>query len=310
MSRKGESDSHQIDRLFKESGLVEIGFGKDKHQHYIDAAQQGLKSSHDRAAVVPIKNTKTLNKYRGIYKEYAKFARSRGYGRNIRLYPPQAVREYLDYKAVSGIHHQRMADVCSAMDKLDNLINAANQNTGRNLAIVNYEPTVQTFRVNVLPDIERSPKTTRAFHNPEAVIAHLPPLAAAVALIQLHCGLRVDNALNFKLNNDGTISFTAKGGKEHNFKLDGSDYQRICALIPNGQSDIHIMPYSTYIHQLQRACAEVGEKYTGSHAFRHSYAQRLYKSLKDQGLSDVAAKAKVSVALFHERLEIVNVYLR
>lgn len=311
MSRKGESDAHQIDRLFKESGFVEIGFGLDKHGHYIEAAKNGITKSHDRAAITPIKNKKTLNKLRGIYKEYAKFARSHGYGRNIISYPPQAVSEYLDFKAISGIHHQRMADICSALDKLDNIINAANQNTGRDLAVVNYEPTVQTFRETVLPDIERSPKTTRAYKDPEAVIAHLPPRAAAVASIQLHCGLRVDNALNFKLNNDGSISFTAKGGKEHNhYKLEVSDYQRVCALIPGNQSDIHLLPYSTYIHQLQRACAEVGEKYTGSHAFRHSYAQRLYKSLKNQGLSDVAAKAKVSVALFHQRLEIVNVYLR
>ena len=284
MSRKQESDAHQIDRLFCESGFVEIGHGKDKHTHYLEAAEKGITTSHARAAITPIKNEKTLKKYRGIYKEFAKFSRSHGYGRNIRSYPPQAVREFLDNKAISGVQHQRMADICSALDKIDDMINAANKNTGRDLAIVNYEPTVKAFRENVLPDIERSPKTTRAFHDPEAVIAHLPERAAAVASIQLHCGLRVDNALNFTLHNDGTITFTAKGGKEHrHYKLEAGDYKRVCSLFPNNQTEIHLLPYSTYIHQLQRACAEVGEKYTGSHAFRHSHAQRLYKSLVNQG---------------------------
>ncbi len=311
MSRAQESDAHQIERLIRESRYVEIGYGLDKHGHYLEAAQKGLTTSHDRSAVTPIKNKKTLTKFRGIVKDFMKFARSHGFGRKLISYPPEAVREYLDHKAISGIHHQRMADVCSVMDKLDNMINAANINMGRNLAVVNYEPTVQAFRKTVLPDVERSPKTTRAFHNPEAVISHLPDCAAAVASIQLHNGLRADNALNFRLNNDGTISFVAKGGKEHaHYKLEISDYQRVCALIPDNQSDIHLLPYSTYIHQLKRACAEVGEKYTGSHAFRHSHAQRLYKSLINQGFSDVEAKAKVSEDLFHQRLEIVNVYLR
>lgn len=313
MSRKQESDAHQIERLFRESKYVEIGYGKDKHTHYLEAAEKGITTSHGRAAITPIKNEKTLKKYRGIYKEFAKFSRLHGYGRNISNYPPQAVREFLDFKAISGIQHQRAADICSALDKLDDIINAANKNTGRDLPLVNYEATVQKFRSSVLPDIERSPQTTRAFNDPEAVIAHLPERAAAVASIQLHYGLRVDNALNFKLNNDGTISFTAKGGKTHaHYKLEVEDYKKICALVSNTSTagEINLLPYSTYIHQLQRACREVGEKYTGSHAFRHTHAQRLYKSLINQGLSKVAAKAAVSEDLFHKRLEIVNLYLR
>ncbi len=311
MSRKGQSDARQIEILFRESGYVEIGFGKDKHHHYMDAAKQGLTTSHARSSVTPIKNVKTLNKYRGIYKDFMKFARSHGFGRSLRSYPPQAIKEYLDCKATSGIHHQRVADICSALDKLDDMINAANRNTGLALAPVSYEATVKAFRENVLPDIDRSPRTTRAFRDPEAVIAHLPPRAAAVASIQLHSGLRADNALNFKLHSDGTIEFIAKGGKTHeHFRLDPSDYQKICALVSNKMGETHLLPYSTYIHQLKQACLKAGETYSGSHALRHGFSQRLYADLRNKGLSDVAAKAKVSEALFHKRLEVVNLYLR
>ncbi len=312
MSRKGESDAHQIDRLFRESGFVEIGHGKDKHQHYLDAAKQGLTSSHDRAAIVPIKNEKTLKKLRGIYKDYMQFARTNGYGRSLRGYSSQVVEEYLASKSSSGIHHQRVADLCSALDKLDDMINAANRNTGKDCAIVNYEPTVKAFREIVLPDIARSPRETRAFHNPEAVISHLPTRAAVAASLQLHSGLRVDNVLNFRLNDDGTIGFTAKGGKTYNhFRIDPTDYQKICALVQgNTDKEIHLLPYSTYLHQLKNACEACGERYSGSHAFRHSYAQRLYNDLRRNGLSAISAKARVSEALFHKRLEIVNLYLR
>ena len=312
MSRKGESIAHQIDRLFRESGFVQIGVGPDKHQHYLEAARQGLTTSHARAAVVPIKNIKTLDKIRGILKEYMQFAKTHGYGKTLRSYPPQAVHDYLEYKSTSGIHHQRVADICSAMDKLDDMINAANRNTGKDCVIVNYEPTVKAFRENILPDVARSPRETRAFNNPEAVISHLPDRAAVAASIQLTHGLRVDNATNFKLNNDGTIGFTAKGGKSYDhFKIEPGIYQKVCTLFSDsiGKS-IQLVPYSTYLHQLKNACAACGERFSGTHALRHSHAQRLYNELRGQGLSDTAAKARVSEDLFHRRLEIVNLYLR
>ena len=312
MSRKGESASHQIDRLFRESGFVQIGFGQDKHHHYLEAAKQGLTTSHDRAAVVPIKTTKTLCKMRGILKDYMQYAKNHGYGKSLRSLPPQAVRDYLDYKSTSGIHHQRVADICSAMDKLDDMINAANRNTGKDCAIVNYEPTVKAFRENILPDVARSPRETRAFNNPEAVISHLPDRAAVAASIQLTHGLRVDNATNFTLNNDGTIGFIAKGGKSYDhFRIEPSLYQKICALFSDSVGKtIQLLPYSTYLHQLKNACTACGERFSGTHSLRHSHAQRLYNELRGKGLSDTAAKARVSEDLFHRRLEIVNTYLR
>ena len=61
---------------------------------------------------------------------------------------------------------------------------------------------------------------------------------------------------------------------------------------------------------MKQAVKKSGEVYTGSHAFRVSYAVERFEELKAKGLSDEEADSILTQELGHNRLEMSRYYRR
>ena len=310
MSHNKESDSRHVYNFMHDTGLIRASDDqKTRHEYKTLAEGQGLSTSTEKASFVPLTNQRTIDDYKNVLKEFRHFARVEGYGDNLRTLPASAATAFCNHKILDdGIGRGRINDICSIINKAGYFGHNSELNSA-----------VAAFRRDVLPSVPASPAVSRAFSNPEAVISALKPPAALAGEIQLRTGLRAENALSFKINEDGkTVSFVSKGGMQHpSFPMPQDLIERARAYEKNGV--VSIMPYRTYSYQVSAASNRLGERVEvaggktrplNSHAFRHCYARNLYHELTGRGVSDIDAKAKVSEALFHQRLEIVAIYIR
>jgi len=67
---------------------------------------------------------------------------------------------------------------------------------------------------------------------------------------------------------------------------------------------------STYRRSLERAAEAMGERYSGSHGLRHSFAQQRLGEIERGGATHEYAKFIVSRLMGHNRLDITETYLK
>ncbi len=310
MPRNGFSVRREINEVLEESGFIHIGGEKagelTKSQYKELAKANGARNSHEIASQTPITSSSTLNRYREVYCDYARFGRAHGYGHNIKQYPPQVATEYLSDKINQGASWEDVKTECSAINKLDDILNACDGGSR------DWSKEVAEMRdaARECCDKEKG-KSPRAFQNPQAVIDNIAsPEAKLVAEIQLTYGLRVHDASTIRLNNDNSLFIVSKNGyRVPHFEISPQIASQLRDLAA-GRAVFTVMPYTSYLRELKAACSAAGEHYTGSHAFRHNFARDVYAEELSKGKSPTAAKAVVSEKLFHHRLEIVERYLR
>jgi len=303
MSKK-ESDAHHVWEFMHDTGMIrDSGDKTTRHEYKEIAAEQGLTNSAGRSSITPLTNQKTIEKYKGILKEFRGFSRREGFGDNLRTLPREAVSAYLNQKLEDGVGRQRLQDICSCINKAG----AFGHNS-------EFAPAVTAFREAGMP--EKVSVGSRAFDNPQAIISALKPPAALAAEIQFRTGLRSENALSFKINASGdTVSFVSKGGQRHEAFPMPVDLIDRARLYSDNQGNVSIMPYRTYEYQVKEAANAHGErladgKVKNSHSFRHCFARDMYNGLIKSGVPKASAKAEVSEALFHHRAEITDLYIR
>lgn len=142
------------------------------------------------------------------------------------------------------------------------------------------------------------------------IAAMTDPRAQLAATIQLTTGLRSMNVTRLQLNPDGSLFVRSKAGYTAPHFAISPKISAELREMADSTGKVNLIPYKAYIAQIQAACAATGEKYTGSHAFRHNYARNRFNELRQGGMSVDRAKLQVSEELFHHRLDIVDKYLR
>ncbi len=309
MPRHGTSVKNEVNNILKESGFLRIGGEKadekTKTDYHDEAKAAGLKTSHEMAGVTPFTKKETLERYKETYRDFGRFGRLHGYGHDIKKYPPQVVTEYLTGKISAGAAWETVKVDCSALNKLDNVLNACDGGT-RDWSTEISE--MKKIAKETCPHNDGA--IPRRFTNPQAVIDNLSGKAKLIAELQLHYGLRVRDASTIRLNDDNSLSIVSKNGfRVPHFAINSQHATQLRELA-QGRVVFTLMPYKEYLSELKAACLKVGEHNSFSHAFRHNFACNLYQSELSKGKSEASAKATVSEALFHHRMEIVNRYIR
>jgi len=158
---------------------------------------------------------------------------------------------------------------------------------------------LQKLREELRPKLARPKNETRAYKNLDKV--QVPERYQIAFRLQKDYGLRVTAAtkINPEQLKGNTLTYKEKGGKVSTKELSPELAQKIRETAKNGGYKI---PYSSYQEALQKAIEKTGQKYTGTHGLRHSFAQRRL----EEGLT----KAEVSAEMGHNREEIIRVYLR
>jgi len=155
-----------------------------------------------------------------------------------------------------------------------------------------------------------SKHVNRAYSNPEAIGIHMHGTHALSFQLQKDYGLRVTAATKIsplQLKDNNKFEFVNKGGKHQIIKIDPLLHQKL--KIATSQGKGLYIPYNQYLKSFKEAVKLSGQKYTGTHGLRYSYAQDKVNNLRTQGFSDVKAKGMVSSDLGHKRTEITDHYL-
>ena len=312
MSKNHESDARHV-YLFVQEFELTRGADDDKtrHDYKLIAEEKGLTTSSERSSITPWTNKNTISKNVGILKEFRGFSRVNGFGKDLRTMPAAAVSAFVNHKIIDdGIGRQRVSDILSCLNK-----------AGAFCGNEGYTSAVKEIRSDVLPNLQVNPALSRAFDDPAKVIQTIKSEPARLAAeIQLRTGLRADNALHFRINPDGqTVSFISKGGMPHTNFVIPSDLLERAKAYADARGNVSIMPYRSYARAVSLAAKACGErvevaggkfKVLNTHAFRHAFAKAMYNDLIKRGVSVADAKAQVSEALFHKRLDIVELYIR
>lgn len=297
--------SAQINHLIKESGMIDIDTDYKRSEHAAELRGQGVTNWHDIAQQTHITESATLDKYKTTWKELGNFSKENGYGTKITKISAECVSAFLTSKLESGRSYNTMMGYLTAINKLDALISGATGHAAR------FSGVPDGMRQEIKETAPDTATETRSFNDPRAVIGAIQdPRCQLAAELQLQTGLRVHDVTFIRLNENGTLNINSKAGRRiENYQIPQQLSDRLRE-INGGAGTFHLIGYNHYVYELKKACAATGEHYTGTHAFRHSYAQESYARHVKEGMSEEKAKAAVSEELFHHRLEIVEIYLR
>lgn len=305
MARNGHSVKHDVNDIFRQSGIIQINSDVTRSDETRQAIEAGYQTKHEIAGQTGIHQSETLHKYKSVVTDFFHFCRAGGMGRDYKTYTADDVRAYMMTKLEDGKSLNTIQGIGSALNKLDNMLNKLDGGS-RDFSGVIAE--VRGLAIKTAPQLDLE---TRRFNDPHAVInAMSDDRCKLAATIQLETGLRKMNVCKIILNGDGTLNVKSKAGyRDAHFQISPTLYSKL-EEYANDKGRVYLTNYDHYVYELKKACFKVGENYTGTHAFRHNFAQNLYTNCRNGGMSDAEAKAVVSKALFHDRLDIVDKYLR
>lgn len=295
------------DAMYK-SEMNEIGSETTRGAETKLAIEHGAVGRHQIAAMTGIHSSLTLDRYKSTWRDYLSFCRNEGnYGKDPRNYSPESVADYMSHRIEGGCSENTLQSIGSALSKWAVMCDKA---YGGDRFTTWAKPIAESRALGrqICPRLDQE---TRAFSNPWNVIAAMTdPRARLAATIQLTTGLRSMNVTSLQLNADGSLFVRSKAGfTVPNFKIPAKISAELRELA-DSSGRVNLISYKPYIAAIQAACAAVGERYSGSHSFRHNYAQTRYAELRGQGMSVDRAKLVVSEELFHHRLDIIDKYLR
>ena len=297
-----------ISDIMRRSGVNEIGSAITRGQETRVAIEHGAAGRHEIAAVTGIHSSLTLSRYKSVWRDYINYCRGEGgYGKDPRTYPPESITDYMMNRIDAGCSENSLQSIGSALSKW---AIACDKAYGGDRFTTWAKPIAESRSIGrqLCPRLDVE---TRAFRDPWRVISSMnDPRAKLAAEIQLTTGLRAMNVCKMQLNSDGSLFVRSKAGYTvPHFAISPSISRELRALA-DSSGRVNLISYKPYIAAIQAACAAVGERYSGSHAFRHNFAQNRYNELRAQGMSVDRAKLQVSEELFHHRLDVVDKYLR
>ena len=297
-----------VDSIFRESGIIAINSEVTKSMEFEENLKNGASNVHEKADGVRIHQSATLDKYKSVARDFFHFERQNGSGRDYFKYNENDVKEYLSSKVEENVPRNTFNSICTALEKLDNILNACDGGSRDwHNAINEVRHIVQTDNL-----CERTDTNHRAYQDPQKVIDCMArPGTQLAAELELRTGLRSGDVTGqIKINPDGTLDIKSKAGYHvPNFKIPSDLLDRLKTFeVSEGRA--FLCTYSQYSYDLKNACSSANEEFSGTHSMRHCFAQNLYNDLRSQGVPEIEAKGRVSEALFHSRLSIVEVYLR
>ena len=278
-------------------GKVLDGRGRSKREVY---EEHGGRSPY-------IHSHSTRNRYLGVMRDFVKWEKERGINRVDRV-EYDHVRTFLEEKAQRGASRSTLKVNMSALRKFFGAV-------GRDDIAKKIGDDYQEIYSQGRPSGRALPYT-----NPQKVIENLKDDAhRTVAELQYLTGARVGDVKKIEVDTEKRVVRIekSKGGRDR--EIDFSDrperFERIKEL--KEELDRHIEERGwkeireTYYDDLREACKKTGEVYTGSHAFRVSYAVERFEELtEERGLSEEEADRVLTQELGHNRLEMSRYYRR
>ena len=257
------------------------GIGESKKESRQSSGIRSVESGHKVSDKVH--SYKSLENLRNDLTNLANYAKEEFQLRDIKEINIDIVKSWIDSK---NIGYNTASNYMSELNKVSDHFNFTKEQ-------------IKDLRADLKKELPKAELETRAYKNLEKI--ELNPKHQAAFELQRDHGLRVNASTHIDLNKQlhgNTLTYREKGGKLSQKELSTNLAQKIRENAVEGKYEVN---KRTYSRDLQREIEKSGQKYTGTHGIRHTYAQKMLEN---------HSKAEVSKELGHTREEITDTYLR
>lgn len=294
-------------QLVQDSNYNDVGGEKSKLEYHNEARASGLKTMHDVSKNTPFKSTKTLENNMRTLVDVNRYIRAEYKCNTIRDIKPEMIESYLKHKIYDDglMESTILRDTCPAINNLENMLNRIGVTS-------DFQSVLATARTSARADAEKPDMSSRSYGDTaESIIEHIKaPIPQFSCHLQLAYGVRPNESYKIHLTDQANhIIVIQKGGQRTDKEILPQDYNRLVDL-SGGKTDFYISNYDKQQYHFAKACKDLGITSKGLHGLRSTYACKSYDRHRAEGMSDNEARAAVSKELGHERLEIVDTYLR
>ena len=297
--------SNQLSRAINASGINQIGQSRfELKSKFSDEC----KGSHELNGKIGITSYASMGKFQTNTKMFARFCFDSGVN-NLNQIKPDHVVAFLNKLIDNEYAKNSIQSYASSIEKfaivLDRIDPLANRSES-------WHEAVSSCRERIGEEAIVKDGETRAYENPHAVVdAISDPVLHFCAHIALDYGLRIGDATKIKFDQlEGSVILVdnSKNGQNLHVTLRESDIAQMRGLV--AEYGTLCVKQDVYNAALKQAALDCGENWTGSHAFRHNFAQIRMDTLVKSGCDYYTAKCIVSAEMGHHRPEIIDVYLR
>ncbi|MGJ0301669.1 tyrosine-type recombinase/integrase [Aliarcobacter cryaerophilus] len=276
MARLG-SVKYQVSQILQKIN----GIGTSKKESREQSGAKSLESGHKVSDKVH--SYKSLENLRNDLTNLANFAKEEFQIKDIKEINIDTVSSWIESK---NIGYNTASNYMSELNKVSDHFNFTKEE-------------IKELRADLKKDLPKTVLETRAYKNLEKL--ELKDKHQVAFELQRDYGLRVNAATHINLDkqlNGNTLIYREKGGKLSRKELSPNLAQKLKVNAVDGKYEIN---KRTYARDLQKQIEKSGQKYTGTHGIRHTYAQKMLEN---------HSKAEVSKELGHTREEITDTYLR
>jgi len=277
MARAG-SINYQVSNIIKAHNGIRISKLESRNNSGLVSVENGHKVSN------LFHSYKSLDNARNDLTNLAKYAKSEFGIKDMKNIDQEVIKSWIESKDIT---YNTASNYLSEINKVSEHLNITREE-------------VKELRAELKQSLKENILETRSYKKLDQI--QLPTKAQIVFELQRDYGLRVAPARYINIQKqlkDNTLFYQEKGGKWNTKELSDTLVSRIKENAINGKFELS---YNTYRDQLKKAIEQTGQRYTGTHGIRHSFAQRQLELGK--------SKQEVSEMMGHKREEITNIYIR
>jgi integrase len=320
----------QLNKLIGVSELVKFNAKHtSKHEARNVAAseikEEGKKASrHEIALKTGVFNNGTYDNYYATMRELGRFMVQNNC-KDLEKLSNNMVEKFLLTKIEKGVTYETYQNICSVITKIEGALNIFADKFDSDKKYC-FDKAKNFLADKANEDLEKGYEA-RSYEKPKEIINGLQnERYQMVASIQYEGGARINEAslidekrLGGIIERDGkeygVIALQrgdSKGGDPRDLYISKETYNRVAAYVAeNGK--LHIQRGSErqeYRNAIKAVAEETGQRYGGSHGFRHNFAQERVAELQEAGHGYSVALTMVSQEMGHYREDITEHYLR
>lgn len=308
----------QVTEVFKNQNNL----GTSKHEAKAEARAEGAKTWEDIGQAIGIHGQSTYQDYINITKDAFSFAREEYGLRDLTRIEPHMIQAFLMDKIENGgrndagVARATYSTYSSALHKLEASLNkySIEKDLGRQfdfgLKDIGKYAALKLGEKNV---------SSRAYNDAKAVAGGIPGKHNLLGNVLQETGARISEVSNLKADQlrglypdphsgeiKGWVNVVGKGGKHCDKGMTPSTYARLEKAINEGKANFN---HGNFREQLKISAIKNGEKYSGAHSLRWSWAQSRHAELQKLGLSYESSLSIISKEMSHNRSDITCHYL-
>jgi integrase len=300
---------HQVQTLFKESGINRIGKSKHTDKEAFRSNIDQKVTWHDIGQNTGIYSYSTADDYREIWITAGKYAKAHFGLKHIETITGEHLQAFLMSKIEAKVAHSTFMTYAAALEKLAVALNMYAEKQGFDTKY-NFSNDIRVARKIAHKELERF-DGVRSYANPEELIEMLEHPFKLIASIQHIGGARLDEVYGImpsSLKADNRVTVKGKGGKVRDIKITPEDYTQLEAHLQK-EGDFKFNK-ALYLYHLKTASEKSNQKYNASHGLRWNFAQNRMHELQKNGKVREQGLVIVSQEMGHERADITEHYLK